>query len=350
MLQKAMADLQKQPRIPIYFFGLQRERPVSPLAGALGIGPLPRPSGIEAGRYDRLAECATRLFQSVPADATALWIYAHEVSSRSEIEVQLARLPARRCRCVFFYSSDDAEPISLRDSNVSIFRTSLFASRRLAHEHAMPALCDDLLASAGRELTARMWSRVPSVGFCGFVGSPLKRFFFQALSRQEKSRGLFLRERALAALEHSADISVQLIRRRTFWGGSMSRFHFDAAQQERVRAEFVQNLLGTDYGLCARGKGNFSYRLYEVLSAGRIPLFVNSDCVLPFENRIRWKQHMVWLEQDEIATAADRVVRFHEELGPSGFQELQRQNRKLWEDWLSPEAFFWRALAELTPC
>lgn len=79
-------------------------------------------------------------------------------------------------------------------------------------------------------------------------------------------------------------------------------------------------------------------------------MFVNSDCVLPFEERIEWKRHMVWLEPEELATGADRIVRFHEALGAQGFRRLQQENRRLWEDWLRPEAFFRRALMELSPC
>jgi hypothetical protein len=287
------------------------------------------------------------LFEPVAADSAELWLYAHHVATASELEIQLGRLSSREKRCIFFYGNDDAAPIPVTAPNVTLFRTSLFASAQLPHERAMPALCDDLLAHTGGKLAERPWSKVPSVGFCGFVGSPLKRFGYRALRQHEKSEGLVLRERALAALERSSVVRTEFVRRSSFWGGSMSRFHFDPARQQDARGEFVQNLLGTDYALCVRGKGNYSYRLYEVLSAGRIPVFVNSDCVLPFEGRIDWKRHAVWLERCELESAADRVLRFHQALGPAGFSELQRKNRDLWEEWLSPEGFFWRALESL---
>src|SRR4029079_18451568 len=120
----------------------------------------------------------------------------------------------------------------------------------------------------GGKLVERPWVEVPSVGFCGFVGSPLKRIGFKALGQVDKTEGLSLRDQALAAIEQSDAVRSEFVRRTSFWGGSMSRFHFDQDRQKDVRAEFVQNLLETDYALCVRGKGNFSYRLYEVLSAG----------------------------------------------------------------------------------
>jgi hypothetical protein len=331
-------------RIRVHFFGKQAGRPVSPLAGALGVGPLPRPGGIEAQRFDRLAQTAPASFEVVSAGSTDLWLYAHDVGSPSEVQLQLDQLQSQTAHCVFFYSNDDAGPIAVARPNVSIFRTSLFARSRLAHESAMPALCDDLLACNGASFAERPWSDVPSIGFCGFVGSPLKRLGLQALRQREKTDGLVLRERALTALERGNEVRTRFIRRTSFWGGSMGRFHFDPNRQTEVRREFVRNLCETDYTLCVRGKGNFSYRFYEVLSAGRIPVFVNTDCVLPFEQRIDWRRHAVWLEDRELDSAAQQVARFHRALGPAGFRELQRENRRLWQEWLSPEGFFVRAL------
>jgi hypothetical protein len=231
---------------------------------------------------------------------------------------------------------------------------SLLGRTRLPHERAMPAPCDDVLAPAGGKLAVRPWSKRPTVGFCGFVGSPFRRLALQALRQREKTEGLVLRERALSSLERNGVVGTRFIRRSAFWGGSMGRFHFDEAHQRRVRDEFIQNLLETDYAVCVRGKGNFSFRLYETLSAGRIPIFVNSDCVLPFDNHIDWKRHAVWIEENELPSAADRVRDFHDKLGPQGFGDLQRANRRLWEDRLSPQGFFPKAMdllaSELDPC
>jgi hypothetical protein len=331
-------------RIRVHFFGRQSDRPAIALAGALGVGALPRPEGIEAARYDRLAERAPLDFENVTGDSADVWLYAHDLATPAEIESQLEKLPDGRPGCFFFYSNDDALPIQVERPNVTVFRTSLFRSLRMPHEQAMPALSDDLLAQNGKALEARPWSPTPSVGFCGFVGSLFKRLGFQLVMQREKSSGLTLRERALSALEHSSSVQTNFVRRTSFWGGSMSRFHFDPEHQKKVRREFVDNLLGTDYTLCVRGKGNFSYRLYEVLSAGRIPVFVNSDCVLPFDGRVDWKRHVVHVEESELSQIGEKVLAFHRRLGAEGFRELQHENRRLWQEWLSPEGFFTRAL------
>ena len=190
-----MTSLATEPqRTLVHFFGRQSDRPLTPLAGALGIGPLPRPGGIEAERFDRLAEEARQWCEPVSAEATSLWLYAHDLGSPSEIETQLALLPAGRRTCVFFYSNDDAVPIRVSQPGVIVYRTSLFASQKLEHERAMPALCDDLLAANGQRVIERPWSDTPSVGFCGFVGSTFKRLAYELVLQREKSGGLTLRE------------------------------------------------------------------------------------------------------------------------------------------------------------
>ncbi len=317
------------------------------LAGALGLGDLSRPGGVEAGRFDVLARTAAQRFERVPADSADVWLYAHDLGRPEEIQEQLPKLPPGRVPIVFFYGNDDAAPHPVNDARVKLFRSSLFASTRLPHEDAMPALCDDLMA--GRlESFEREWKPVPSIGFCGFVGTSLKRMAFQALGLQQKTDGLILRERALATLEKSPGIECRFIRRDSFWGGAMGRFHFDTQRQERVRQEFIENLFGNDYALCCRGKGNFSYRLYEALSAGRIPLFINSDCVMPLAGEVDWKKHVLWLEERELPRAAERLKAFHQGLGAEGFRALQRANRALWKEWFSPEAYYFRLLDSLT--
>ena len=99
-------------------------------------------------------------------------------------------------------------------------------------------------------------------------------------------------------------------------------------------------MVGSDYVLCIRGAGNFSYRLYETLSCGRIPVFVDTDCVLPYERWIDWPSLGVWLPEKDLPRIAERVAAFHELLSPTEFRERQRACRRLWEEWLSPVGFF----------
>jgi hypothetical protein len=134
-------------------------------------------------------------------------------------------------------------------------------------------------------------------------------------------------------------VETNFLRRSRFLGGALPGGTLDPKMLVRgsggVRAQHE-----SDYVLCARGAGNFSYRLYETLSCGRIPVFVDTDCVLPYDFLVDWKDHCVWVDQDEIDRAGERVADFHERLTAQEFEDLQRGWRRLWEEYVRPMGFF----------
>ena len=107
-----------------------------------------------------------------------------------------------------------------------------------------------------------------------------------------------------------------------------------------LREDFFQNINNTDYTLCIRGTGNFSARFYETLALGRILVFINTDCILPFNNEIDWQKHVVWIDYDEISNIKTRICQFHQSLTQESFQKLQYENRMLWEKYFNFSGFF----------
>ena len=47
------------------------------------------------------------------------------------------------------------------------------------------------------------------------------------------------------------------------------------------------------FNICNRGCGNFSYRFYQTLACGRIPILLYTDMILPFEEEIKWDDIIV---------------------------------------------------------
>ena len=61
---------------------------------------------------------------------------------------------------------------------------------------------------------------------------------------------------------------------------------------------------------------------------------------MPYDFLLSWRDYGVWLERDEIPEIGAKIASFHEGLDAAGFEEHQRACRRLWEDYLSPLAFF----------
>jgi hypothetical protein len=220
---------------------------------------------------------------------------------------------------------------------------------RLPNEVAMPAEVSDPFIELGQRIMPRDKSDKPSVGFCGFVSNPLMRAVYRAMGRTRKADSLAFRASVLRALRKDKQITPNFIARQAYWAGTRGRFHLSIAKQYKPRQAFWNNVIESDYTVCMRGAGNFSYRFYEVLAAGRIPLFINTHCVLPFEDEIDWREHCVWVEESEIDYAGEILMNFHSRLSRRQFRQLQISNRRLWERKLSPLAFYKNALGKEVP-
>ncbi|BAZ40632.1 hypothetical protein NIES4101_65930 [Calothrix sp. NIES-4101] len=250
--------------------------------------------------------------------------------------------------------------------NTIIFSTAFFQSKRKSHEFAIPEWTSDFISQKFMsQIPIREKQAKPKVGFCGYappLGLPfglkkLKAFLRLAgdivgLTEKFYSKtGYTNRVIALSNLSKSSLIETNFITRQHF------SFASEALQEsswepekmaEKLRLEYVQNIIDCDYVVCCSGYENYSMRLYETLSCGRIPVFINTDCVLPYDFTINWKKYCVWVDESEISSIAEKIVDFHNSLSAQEFVELQYQCRRLWEEWLSPEGFFRNLFRHLT--
>ena len=116
--------------------------------------------------------------------------------------------------------------------------------------------------------------------------------------------------------------------------------------RDRTQAEFDDNLRSATYALCVRGTGNFSARFCEALSFGRVPLFVDTDCLLPFDEEIDWRAHTVWIDQTEVADIGPRLMEVHAGVLADPARSPQAQ-RDLWSGWLTQDGYFRHLVATL---
>ena len=97
-----------------------------------------------------------------------------------------------------------------------------------------------------------------------------------------------------------------------------------------ARRDYYKNLSNNKFTLCIRGAGNFSYRFYETLMYGRIPIVLDTNTILPLSNIIDWDKHIIFITDKDISNISDIIKSKNINL---------MENRKLWEDYLSPHGF-----------
>lgn len=246
----------------------------------------------------------------------------------------------------FFYG--DLSHLELPIQCDLIFRNSLYRSRRKASDFVYPAWSVDFTHKYfNGELPIRAKSDKPVVGFCGFAGKKdLKLYakqFVHQLNQIFKSKteipshfvGQLIRRKALIELSKSSLLKTNFIFR-----DAMGLFSQPLEKREDFRKVYGRNMAESDYILCCRGYGNYSFRFCEIFSSGKIPIFINTDCVLPYDFEIDWKKYCVWLDESEIPMIAERVAEFHDRLSAKDFIDLQHECRRIWQERLSPEGFY----------
>ncbi len=186
---------------------------------------------------------------------------------------------------------DDFEQRYNHHQNLILFRTSLRASRKRINEFVLPYIweCNDTAFPTSESTIT------PVVGFCGLVNKHRKKI--------------------IQTFKKSNRVESNFIIRDKFWGGD--------PHNSQLVDEYEANIKSSQFVLCNRGRGNFSMRFYQTLAFGRIPVLVNTDMVLPFENEIPWKDLIVFEKSEK--KCLEKVIEIHKKDEITHRQKLCRE-------------------------
>jgi hypothetical protein len=141
--------------------------------------------------------------------------------------------------------------------------------------------------------------------FCSFVGSVTHP----------------LRERVLRALYQKPGVMIDA----TEWK--------EQVQQDRAKTfkNIAQNSI---FSLCPRGYGSTSYRLYESIQLGSIPVYVSDRQLLPWSDDINWQDFCILVSPNEIDDLYERLT----SMTGSQVRKMQENLSVMWEKHFSVES------------
>lgn len=284
------------------------------------------------------------------------WNYYREHNKIHEAESFLSDSQNANKRVISWNSGDFGVHIP-QYNHLTVLRQSGYRSLLPDYHIGMPVFISDPINKYAPNNISSLRSKntKPIIGFCGqSKGTYLKytgdifrtiwrnlQYYFRLsfYEPQDIYPSTLKRVRILNKIEQNPLLITNFIRRDKYRAGAQT-----IEERQRTTQEFYDNIYNSDYIVCVRGGGNFSVRLYETLAMGRIPILINTDCILPFENEIDWKRHVVWVEEDEINNVSDKILEFHQKHSNEEFLNLQKLNRTLWEEYLSFHSFNKRIL------
>jgi hypothetical protein len=122
---------------------------------------------------------------------------------------------------------------------------------------------------------------------------------------------------------------------------------WEKSSPKKSQEEYFANIENNLYTLCIRGGGNFSFRLSETFMMGRIPVLIDTDCLLPFDHIIPYQKNTVYVtkENSDNFNQIDKVIReFHNSHSEQELLDIQKQNRKIWENYFTVTGAFYNTL------
>jgi len=233
--------------------------------------------------------------------------------------------------------------------NSVILRLAQYKGRMSENQIIVPCYIEDLLdVYYGRDMQMRERKEKASIGFSGWTHLDFWKFpktyiknlpinIFSKIFPKYKiyRKGIFLRDEVTEAMEKSKSIYTNFIKRSSF-SGNVKTAEDD---MNEIRSNFVSNIIDNDYSLCVRGDANASTRFYEILSLGRIPFFVDTECVLPLEDKINYKEFCVFVDYKKMDNFGDELHTFHKNISPEEFKNMQIKAREAFEEYLRIDVF-----------
>jgi hypothetical protein len=272
--------------------------------------------------------------------------YADTQKKLSTVQSFIDQQSANQKRTVLLFGHDSDYPISefLQGSPI-VFRYSMSKRFKYYDEYSIP-FGVRIFKESVQQVSALPWSNRPKVSFMGWVTSLNPELFFYPeeepadVNRLDSSEifkisanfGLLLRKKALHFLANDKRIETDFKINSAFF------LQHEREIQAIKFQEYLKLMRETHYVLAIRGWGNYSMRLFETLAADRIPIMVDTNQYLPFEDKINWKELGIWIPLDKFSSIAELVVQYHNTGQKIGFQERIKTISNVYNKYLSRDA------------
>lgn len=106
-------------------------------------------------------------------------------------------------------------------------------------------------------------------------------------------------------------------------------------EMDAQRRSYAQTIRRSRFVICPRGSGPASFRLFEALAAGRVPVILSDEWVAP--EGPDWNACSLRVPEADAATLPDLL-----EVADRHWPALSASARTTWDEWFAPEAQFHR--------
>jgi hypothetical protein len=99
---------------------------------------------------------------------------------------------------------------------------------------------------------------------------------------------------------------------------------------------FVYHTCISKFALAPRGYGKQSFRLYEILQLGAVPVYISNEHYLPWMDEIDWNSFCVPINDDEIEDIDDIL----KSIPDAKYNKMLEEGRKIYREYFTLESVF----------
>lgn len=284
--------------------------------------------------------------------------YAFAQKEKGYIEHFMRLAKKHNKKILLFHYSDESEYKKIPAANV--FCVAQYRYKKQDNETIMVPQVYGPDVLSDENFSVRQKSEKPVVSFCGWSEfqslrqrikyyqslflADLRKVFLRDPHAGAHKQGIYFRRKAMRALRNSESVGTSFIERDFYVANKHAK---RVMTQDEMRAEYLQNIKESDFVLAPRGDGNFSVRFYEALALGRIPVLIDTECTLPLEEEINYRDFVVIVPHQEAHRVEEYILDFYNKHSPEEFVVAQKKAREAFQKYLRLDSFLRHVLPRL---
>lgn len=99
---------------------------------------------------------------------------------------------------------------------------------------------------------------------------------------------------------------------------------------------FVDTTSSSRFGLAPRGYGKSSFRLYEIMQLGTVPVYISDEHYLPWNDELDWSDFCVIIDEDNLKNIDDIL----KSIDDVKYNHLLQKGKKVYQEYFTLEGMF----------
>ena len=292
-----------------------------------------------------------RVLQPEDADFLVIPHYFSSVKDKKAYIQEFVELSKKYNKKIIVFAYGDAV-VRVPLPNAIVFRYGHYKNEIQKNEILGPCQVYDSATLHDDLFFLRDKREIPVISFCGwgglgtfrqkvryFIGIlswDIRKYFLFDRHAEVHKQGIYWRRKALRALRDSSLVQTSFVVR-DFYSANKNTIKGNLAD---LRKEYIENIQNSDFVLTSRGDSNMAIRFYEALVLGRVPVVIDTDWVLPLQDKINYRDFVVFVPYTDIKNTDRYIMEFWDRLSNEEFHAVQKKARETFMQYLKFDSHF----------